>query len=248
MNVRWLWLLTMLAPVLFTGCIGEEGAAKTNDLRVFWVISPGTCADANVLNVRVDVKDGDGVVYDSNLFLCSNGQGLLPQIPEGDWTVELVGLDDDNRELYDGPAQEVKVEESLEPVEVKPPVQLSVRRAVIDLAWSFSSGKPCNFTGVHRMDIVVWDQVKLAAQAEHNVDCDIDPTQQDDLHDGSRPLGYIIGDLVPRAVKVEIRGLDESGVPTHVGATDIFDLEPAGIHRVDVTLSPCGGRANLGCQ
>ena len=75
--------------------------------------------------------------------------------------------------------------------------------------------------------------------AQQTVPCAFDPSAQDALPDGSRPLGLVLPELPPRSLRVEIFGSNEKRERTHRGVKSKLNLKPGETRAVRVTLFSC---------
>jgi len=242
-------LLLCLGCVLsLTACFGQETTNETNDLKVYWQVMGGTCSIAEIPNVQVDLLDADGILYDTTLTLCSNGESLFRSVPVGVYKVRVIGLDLESKPTYESATQEVTVDAGDDVVELLPPLELSIRRASLEVSWGFSTGKLCQFEGVDQVEISVWDQLELQVLETQTVDCNFDPSEQETLPDGSTPSGLLFSELVPRSVRIEAFGLDDKGLRVFSAAEGPMDLEPGDSHEVELTLYPCEGEDAIACQ
>ena len=250
MHILKLRLLPALAlPLLLAAaCGGPEGSNQTNDLVVFWNVVGGRCVDAGVLNVQVELRDSGGALYDTNRFLCSNGRSTFADVPVGTYEVTLIGLDRENEATYKAGPKKHSVKAGEEPSELLPPLDLEIRRATLVVTWSFTSGRPCSFSGVEKVEISVWDTAIEQQVVRVVSECDLDIKEQPLLPDGTHPNGLVVPDVVPRPVRVEAFGIDSDGLRRAAGVLGEMSLNPGEIRNLDIELYPCGGHANVGCQ
>ena len=250
MHILKLRLLPALAlPLLLVAaCGGSEAGNQTNDLQIFWNVVGGRCVDAGVLNVQVELRDSGGDLYDTNRFLCSNGRATFPQVPTGTYEVILIGLDRQNEATYKAGPKRHTVEASEEPSELLPPLDLEIRRATLVVTWSFTIGRPCSFSGVEEVEVSIWDTAIEQQVVRVVSECDLDLKEQPLLPDGTRPMGLVVSDLVPRPVRVEAFALDSDGLRRAAGVLGEMSLNPGEVRNLDIELYPCGGHANVGCQ
>ncbi|MBR56448.1 MAG: hypothetical protein CMH54_00150 [Myxococcales bacterium] len=238
----------VVAALFFVACFEPENEQiETNIVTLSWQVSGGTCATAKIPNVQINVFDEKGDLYDQVVTLCSNGSTTFEEVEEGSYRVQVLGLNEENNATYETPSLDVTVIAGPEPIIIQPPLQLAIRRAHLEITWKFSTGGQCNFEGVDKIEISVWDQVVEMQVAQDTVSCTFDPNEQDMFPDGTMPRGLAIVDLAPGEVLIEGFGLDAQGYRLFHGTEEALKLNPGEIHEIELVLYPCSDEG-VSCQ
>ncbi len=238
----------VVAALFFVACIPlEDELVETNDVTLSWQVAGGTCSTAKIPNVQIDIFDQNGDLYDQVVTLCSNGSTTFADVVEGTYRIQVLGLDEDNAATYETPSLDVTVIAGEEPIILQPPLQLAIRRAHLEITWKFSTGGQCNFEGVDKIEVSIWDQVVEMQVAKDTVVCTFDPNEQETFPDGTVPRGLAIVDLAPGEVLIEGFGLDAQGFRLFHGTEGPLKLNPGEIHEIELILYPCSDEG-VSCQ
>jgi hypothetical protein len=82
--------------------------AQFGDLSLYWTFD-GFTGCGSVRDVRAIVYDADGILYDDSVYSCVFEGASYTDVIEGNWTVELYGLDGGGRVIYESTSRRVLV-------------------------------------------------------------------------------------------------------------------------------------------
>ena len=141
--------LTIAATALSVGCatMPVEDTPIDGSVEILWQVGASGCELSGVDTVVVEVADR------AEEAPCTDG-GLVIDVPAGDHTVSLWGLDAGGVARYEG-ATQIDVREG-EAVTV-PTIVLGALPATIDVTWYFDNGRLCGGNGVGDVEIVLFD-------------------------------------------------------------------------------------------
>jgi hypothetical protein len=104
--------LSLLTPACFVSVEDDPGPIvverQRGDLSVFWTFD-GFTGCGSVRDVRVIVYDFDNVLYDDAVYSCAFEGASYEQVLEGEWEVELYGLDAGGFSIYESGRRDVSV-------------------------------------------------------------------------------------------------------------------------------------------
>ena len=148
MNVRIRWLFCFL---LLVGACGDERADGA--LYVTWKIGALTCEDADVMVVAAAVYGYEGTEPKvSAASPCQDKSLQMENVPPGDYTLVLQGLDRDECATHEVRREIVVPEGSVKRV---PDLPLLRRQRDLLAHWFFENRLDCLGNGVHQVEIRV---------------------------------------------------------------------------------------------
>jgi len=142
--------MTLTAAALLGACTTTLPADDTpidGSVEVAWQVGASGCELSGVSEVVVEVADR------SASAACTDGS-LMLDVPAGDHTVALWGLDDGGVARYEGATRaDVRAGEAV----TLPTVVMGALPATIDVTWYFENGRLCGGNGVTDVEIVLFD-------------------------------------------------------------------------------------------
>ena len=198
--------------VLAAACVVQQQEIVVGDgvVDVSWRVGASGCDVSGVTDVVVEIGSS------SKIFACTDGVGSL-SVPEGSWSVQAVGLDEDGAERYFGSADKVRV--VADEITTVPTLVLGALPAHVTVTWYFENGRLCGGNGVDEVDITVFDDDYIVDNL--TTTCD----------DGIEALEAVTAG----SYTVSVLGRDASGTARFGGEADV-DLGKGESASVEVML------------
>lgn len=219
--------LGLAALAVFGACDQPD---EPGDLTVTWRTGQSACDDVGVVRVRAELYRFDSADAAARVAEdCRAGAATFDDVPAGEYTLRLAGLDEDGCWTHEASDPRVSVpagsRATLEPL------PLLRRQRPLRVRWPFANELDCQGNGVEQVLVKV--QVEDLFSAEYPFVC---PGLAADIDDPARPRGR---------TTVEIRGYDGSGRAVAEGSVEL----PPSVYLTDpcapaiearVELSSCG--------
>lgn len=217
----------LAALVALSAC---DEADAPGSLTVAWRTGQSACDEVGVVRVRAELYRFDSADAAARADAdCRAGTATLADVPAGEYTLRLAGLDDDGCWTHEASDPRVRVpaggNASLEPL------PLLRRQRPLRVRWPFANELDCQGNGVEQVLVKV--EVEDLFSAEYPFVC---PGLAADIDDPNRPRGR---------TTVQVRGYDGSGRAVAEGSIEL----PPSVYLTDpcapaiearVELSACG--------
>lgn len=215
----------LLSFVVLLGACGDERADGA--LYITWKIGALTCEEASVAEVVASVYDYEqSEPQATTTVACSSGDVQIEQVPAGDYTMLLRGLDEDGCATH-----EVRRDVTVPSGSVNRVEDLPLLRRQRDLLpnWFFENRLDCLGNGVHQVELTV-SVSDLFEQTYFSLCEGFQTLLRDKL-----PLGEL---------SITVRGLDTNGIGIAYGRVvhdrNIFLERPCDdAIRVQIPLQMC---------
>lgn len=237
---RVLFSLLVLFAAMAVGCAEDE--VGYGSIQVKWLIQGTQCGPAGIKLIRVDLKQS-GTTILSEPGDCGNGKLLLENVPEGVYDIQLTGLNDNSKGIYEGYYPNFKVRAGSTP-NVTPSIPVTVKTGELALMWILPTAKPCSGNNIAQVETTLW----RGSVAERTVTFSCDPGSatpsdqeaaawldaQVDFTDGY----MVFRNLVPGEMKVNLFGISSEGLRTAYGEETV-EVPIDNDVKVDVQLTAC---------
>ncbi len=217
-----------LAATLAAAC---DPVPQTGTLQVAWRTGQSACDEAGVARVRAELFGYQSVEpAASDEAPCTDGALTLADVPAGDFSLRLAGLDGDGCFTHEAFAPQVEVPAGgVASVEALP---LLRRKRPLHVRWPFANELDCQGNGVEQVVVAV--EVEDLYSKSFAVVC---PGLAYDVVDPELPRGRLT---------VSVTGLDDRGTAVARGmlelpASSFVDEPCAPVIEARVSLTPCPG-------
>lgn len=152
------------------GCSNESNSFATGSLFVRWIIPGKTCDALQVVKVRLhlldkDLKEAENFPKEYN---CGEGTAgvTIHDIPVGTYTIQLEGISQDGKALYEGSVAPVVIRKD-EVTNVSPAIVLQRKKASFVVIWDFPSGTGhCAGNKVGEVEVNLYDDEGWLVQSQ----------------------------------------------------------------------------------
>lgn len=236
----WASTIVLSLAVLSAGCEGD--APPTGTLLVPFQLGNGTatCGEQNVVKVRGTLDDG---LYEAEVTCAADdttGEVLFSDVEEGNYPMQLVGLDDEGIPVVDTPVVPVEVafEGEKNSMEYESTVSLSTAPARLEIRWNLGFGS-CESTGIDSLQIVAYGSNGMKTLLDTDLACSLTGDSEGDYRRVPDPDREVDGELLD---EIEVQPLDKNRV--EIGDPVVFTLEPPGAGRtvqlsIECTAAGC---------
>ena len=233
--------LVFVLAALAAGC--EEAETPTGTLLVRFQLGNGTatCGDENVITVRGTLDDG---LYEADVDCAADddeGEVLFSDVEEGEYPLQLVGLDDEGVPVVDTPVLPVEVvfEGDKNSMEYESTVSLSTAPARLQIRWDLGVYN-CESTEIYRFRIVAYGSNGMKTLLDTDLDCSLMGEGKEQYRRVPDPDRYVDGEMLDA---VEVNPLDKNDV--EIGDPVLFSLSPPGPGRTVNLTVEC---TDAGCE
>jgi hypothetical protein len=240
----WASTVVLSLAVQSAGCEGEAPPTGTLEVPFQFGIGTAKCGDVGVVKVTGTLDDG---LYEADVTCAADeetGTILFSDVEEGNYPMQLMGLDDEGIPVVDTPVLpvEVKFEGDKNSMEYESTVSLSTAPARLEIRWNLGFGS-CQSTGIESLRIEVYRSERGTDEPLFVADlaCSLAPDSDEDYRRVPDPDRDADGELLQM---IRVQPLDENDV--EIGDAVIFALDPPGAGRtvqlsLDCTAAGCEG-------